>query len=689
VSGGVFRVAHLSSSAPVPSDFPEDASPASPYTTSLRPDVRNIAIVAHVDHGKTTLVDKLLRAADSDSADASTERLMDSGELEMERGITITSKVTRVDYARPGSPPTIVNIIDTPGHADFAGEVDRILSSVDGIALVVDASEGPMAQTKYVLGRSLKMGLTPLVVLNKCDRPDCFGRLEGGDVELEVLGLFEGLGATDAQMEYPTAYVSARAGWATLDVEEALALGKGAPGPEVPGMDVLLSALVDHLPAPAVRTYGDGAAAQPLALTATTVGHDRFLGRTVTGRIHAGSVSLGDGISLLRRGEAVAAEAGSVTGIFVNRGIDRTPLDPPSAAAGDIVTITGAPHAIAVGDTLTSTSNPLPEAMETPPPSPATLSMDFGANDGPLAGKEGTIVAASKIRDRLLSETDNNVTLSAVPSATDSERTTVYGRGELQLGILVEQMRREGHELTVAPPRVVVTTCPDTGKQTEPYEEATVDVDGEYAGAAIEILTGPSRRALLIEMSESADGKTRLAFEVPSRGLLGIGPEMATATRGTAVLHHAFLENREWAGSLADTGGRGRLVASEGGKATTYALNSAADRGALFVAPGDDVYGGMVVGENSRAGDLEINVVRAKELTNMRTKNKEERAMLAPPKQMTVEEYIGFMRDDEVIEVTPKSVRLRKTVLNKGERERAARTKRQQARAAAEKNKKK
>uniref|UniRef100_A0A7S1BW46 Tr-type G domain-containing protein n=1 Tax=Corethron hystrix TaxID=216773 RepID=A0A7S1BW46_9STRA len=686
---------------PLSSSLPsaEESSPALAFALSPRSDVRNVAIVAHVDHGKTTLVDRLLQAASSDQeievSAPSAERLMDTGELEVERGITITSKVTRVDFRRRGgSRTTTVNIIDTPGHADFAGEVDRILSSVDGIVLVVDTAEGPMAQTKYVLGRSLKMGLRPIVVLNKCDRTECLRRLENGDAELEVMALFENLGATEEeQTDYPTVYVSARGGWATEDLDAALGVATGEREPdENMEMELLLGTILDHLPPPSVRSYHDveDGCPQPFSMTATTVGYDPYLGRTVTGRIHSGSVSENDAISLLRRGtssdDPSLAASSNVSGIFVNRGVSRTPLDPPYAEAGDIVTLAGVPHAVAVGDTLTSTSNLIDEAIDTPPPAPPTLSMDFGANDGPLAGREGTIVASSKVRERLLAETDNNVTLQAVPSTTDAERTTVFGRGELQLGVLVEQMRREGFELLVAPPRVVRDICLHTGYETEPFEEATVDVDAEFAGSVIDLMTGPARRAAMTEMHDSADGKTRLVFEGPSRGLLGLGPEMAAITRGSAVLHHAYVEHRKCAPSTVNENRRGRLVSSDAGAATAYALDLVSARGTLFIRPGDAVYGGMVIGEGSRTGDLEVNPVRGKQLTNMRTQSKEERVVLSPPREFTVEEYMGYMRDDEVLEVTPKSVRLRKKLLDAGERARATRAKKQAQKAGQEKN---
>lgn len=348
------------------------------------------------------------------------------------------------------------------------------------------------------------------------------------------------------------------------------------------------------------------------------------------------------------------------------------PLDPPIAHAGDIVTITGVPDIMKVGDTLTTSKNMIPAAIKTIPLAPPTLSCLFGANNGPLSGKEGTMVSSSQVRARLMNETDNNVTLTVEKCETDAEKTTVFGRGELQIGILVEQMRREGYEMIITPPQILTTTCPSTGARLEPFEEVIVDVDAEYSGTVVNALTG-SRKGVMVEMFDDSRGKTRMKFEVPSRGLLGFGPEIATATRGTAVMHHCYIEDREHAGPILSGSDRGKLVSNGSGKATTYALEPLQSRGTLFVAPGESVYPGMVVGENNKAGDLEVNPVRLKKLDNMRTQNKEEKSYLSPPKRMSVEELIGYMSEDEVIEVTPLSVRLRKLELDSGVRERAAR----------------
>ena len=578
----------------------------------------------------------------------------------------------------------------------------------------MDAGEGPKSQTKYVLSRALSLGLMPIVFLNKADRMESLGRLESGQTELELMDLFQILGASDEQMEYRTLFGSGRGGWVTENVDVALDIankkGGGGSMEQAASMRGLLDAILEDIPAPSVHWYGGGnnddtsaggsdAEAkgvedfihEPFSMTANTVGYDSYLGRTCTGRIYSGCISSGDSITLLPRivgsdDETTPATTTTsnthgpttqVTGIFANRGISRVPLDPPLAHAGDIVTLTGVPDSMKVGDTLTSSANRVPRAVDTPPLAPPTLSCLFGANNGPLAGKEGTMISSSHVRARLISETDNNVTLTVEKCENDAEKTVVFGRGELQIGILVEQMRREGYEMIITPPQILTTICPNTGVKLEPFEEVIVDVDAEYSGTVVNSLTG-ARKGVLVEMSDDKQGKTRMKFEVPSRGLLGFGPEIATATRGTAVMHHCYIEDREYAGTMGSTSERGKLVSNESGKATLFALESLSARGTLFIAPGDMVYPGMVIGENSKAGELEVNPVRAKAVTNMRTTSKEEKMYLPPPKRMNVEELIGYMSEDEVIEVTPLSVRLRKLELDAGVRERAARTKKKQ-----------
>ena len=438
-----------------------------------------------------------------------------------------------------------------------------------------------------------------------------------------------------------------------------------------------------NIPPPTGPDVGDNG---PFSLAATMVGYDKYLGRTVTGKVYSGKLEASEKVIYLPRDGSIiedkkAALPTSITGVFAYEGVERAPLPGGVALPGDIVTLSGVPDTIAVGDTLTGEGNQAKEPIDTPPLNPPTLSMDFGANDGPLAGKEGTIVQSSRIRARLQNEVDNNVTLSIGISETDGEKTVVYARGELQLGILIEQMRREGYEMTISPPKIVFSKSP-SGDVMEPFEEVTVDVDSEYSGAVMSALTG-DRKATMMEMNET-DGKVRMKFEMPTRALLGFGPEALTMTRGSAVVNHTFVEMRDHAGPLGEGLEKGKLVCSEAGKATGYALNMIGERGSLFVEPGDEVYPGMVVGENSRAGDLDVNAVRAKGLTNVRTVLKEEKANIAVAEKKSVEEIIAYMGDDEVIEVTPLSVRLRKRVLDAGERSRIARVKKQQREAAKE-----
>jgi GTP-binding protein len=558
---------------------------------------------------------------------------------------------------------------------------------IDGVCLIVDAAEGAMAQTKYVLSRALKLNLKPIVVLNKCDKDDAWSRIESGEVETELFDTFDSLGANDEQMDYVTVYSSGKAGWATTDLDvarEYAETGSCKKIGEETSMKVLLESILAHIPVPKVTVYGSDEE-EPLSLAATTVGYDSFLGRLCTGRIYSGSIKKDDVVAVLPRdslgtGSATPGTSSVVSGLFVNRGVERTELDPAVASAGDIVTVSGVPDSMKVGDTLTFKNNPVKEAIETPPINPPTLMMEIGANTSPLSGKEGTIFASSKVRARLISETDNNVTLSVTKSETDPERNVVHARGELQLGILIEQMRREGFELTVSPPQIITSVCEETGAKLEPFEEVTIDVDTDFSGTVVNALTG-SRKGVLLNMSDSTDGKTRLEFEVPSRGLLGFNNEIATLTRGTSVYNHMFLDNREYAGIVGGVE-NGKLVSSDSGKAALFSLEKISKRGELFIEPGEVVYPGMVIGENSRPGDLEVNVSRSKETSNMRTVNKDEKLYIPPPKKMSVEELIGYMNDDELIEVTPRSVRLRKTELDSGVREREARKRKKQMMAS-------
>lgn len=617
-----------------------------PTFTRRRRNIWNLAVIAHVDHGKTSLVDQLLRAAaDTMSDGAKTdgisppqpERLLDTGDLEKERGITITSKVTRLEY-RQSESTAIINLVDTPGHADFCGEVDRILSMVDGVLLVVDISEGPKSQTKYVLQKALAQSLTPIVVFNKCDKEPA--ALDSGVAERDVEQLLVALRKGDTKdHDVVTVYASAKQGWATLDPLEALELAEQKDGDfGGHGMHTLLQAIVQTIPEPCVTTYssdlaeGDDAldgpafASDPFSLAAVSVGYDPYLGRTCIGRITSGSLSMNDSVTLLKREQESSPDnksffipSSTVSGMFVYHGISRTPFPSSSAYAGDILQIAGVPEAMAVGDTLTSTNNPVPHALETLPLAPPTLAMDFGANTGPLAGTEGSRIASAQIRQRLIQETDNNVTLVVKPCETDVEKTTVYARGELQLGILIETMRREGFELLIAPPRILTKPCPVHGsnRMLEPFEEVTVDVDVEYASTVVSRLTS-DRKGVLVSSQVMADGKARLVLEVPTRGLLGFHSEIATATKGNAVVNHLFLEDREYVGSLGVGLEKGKLVSNASGKATSFALDNLQQRGTLFIEPQELVYPGMVIGENAKVGDLEVNPVKAKEVSNMR-----------------------------------------------------------------------
>jgi len=690
-----------------------------------RSGVRNVAIIAHVDHGKTTLVDQLLRSAAANNnttsksseggADGDTDRLLDCGDLEKERGITITSKVTRIENYTPTNSSSsssddssaishTINLVDTPGHADFCGEVDRVLSLVDGVCLVVDAGEGPMAQTKYVLSRALQANLPIVVVLNKVDRKVSFDKVIEGDTEISLEELMEQLGASEEQIRFSldgaVFYASARDGWITQELDVLHDIVEG-DGNDKPSMALLLDKLLELIPEPHVRVHndnnvdtetetdsmpGEAYASDKFSLAAVTVGYDSYLGRTCTGRITSGHVTATDTVTVLKRSDGDDSEEETETvapttlkGLFVNKGISRVPLDSEVAYAGDIVTLAGVPDSIQVGDTVTvgEEERKVVKAIHTPPLVPPTLSMEFAANNGPLAGTEGTEVTPSKLRNRLVAETDNNVTLTVESSQRDSEKTNVYARGELQLGILIEQMRREGFEMVISPPSIV-TKEDENGVMMEPYEEVTIDVDAEYSGYIVSALTS-DRKGVLLEMNESGDlTKSRLVFEVPSRGLLGFPSEAAAATRGSAIVNHVFLEDRKHAGLLGEGLEKGKLISSERGKATTYALAGLAPRGILFVEPGDIVYPGMIIGENAKPGDLEVNPVRAKAATNMRTQNKDEKVYLAPPKKMTIEEMIGYMAPDEMIEVTPTTLRLRKAELNPTERKKAARIKKQQ-----------
>ncbi|KAJ1977777.1 hypothetical protein H4R34_003451 [Dimargaris verticillata] len=611
--------------------------------------VRNIAIIAHVDHGKTTLVDCLLRQAGTKQT---LDRVMDSNDLERERGITILSKVTTIVYNGYK-----INIVDTPGHADFGGEVERILSMVDGVALLVDASEGVMTQTKFVLNKALQQNLRPLVVFNKVDRPS--SRID--EVDSEILDLFMNLGANDQQMSYPMVFASAKQGWATGAREVCdQAIAQGQIPTENADMAALLDLIVDHVPPPTVQRD------LPFAMLVTQLDSNPYLGKCYVGRVHQGIVRVGDRLHALDPETGEPTEINKVTKILVKSGTDEFSVE--EAGAGEIVTMTGLQQA-GVNSTLCDPSiqKPLPFIPVDPP----TISMTFSVNDSPLGGQEGTQLTSNMIRDRLLFEAANNVALKIVESKS-KESFEVCGRGELQLGILIESMRREGFELTISPPKVIFTrgpsasgNNPNSGPLLEPIEEVTIDIDPEHSGTVIDKLS--KRKAELKQFTEVGN-KTRLIFECPTRGLLGYAAEFKNDTHGTGVLNHVFARYEPHRGDL-NRERKPALVSMAGGTITGYALNMLEPRGKLFVTPGAKTYMGMIVGEYNRDGaDLEVNPTKAKQLTNHRAAGKDDAVRLTPVKPLVLEDVIAYVNQDEAIEVTPKSIRLRKAVLDPNRR---------------------
>jgi GTP-binding protein len=601
-------------------------------------DIRNIAIIAHVDHGKTTLVDCLLRQSGTFRENQQVaERVMDSNDLERERGITILAKCTSVIWKG-----TRINIVDTPGHADFGGEVERILSMVDGAVVLVDAAEGPMPQTKFVVGKALAQGLRPIVLVNKVDRPDA----RANQVLNEVFDLFAALDATEEQLDFPSLFASGRQGWATPDLD-------GERKDLAPLFDLILT----HVPPPKAEPD------KPFRMLATTLESDNFLGRVLTGRIHAGEIKVNSQIKAMRR-DGTVVETARITKLLSFRGIERVPVE--SAQAGDIIAIAGLKEAT-VADTLC-----VPEVDEpilAPPISPPTLAMTFSVNDSPLAGREGDKVTSRMIRARLLREVEGNVAIR-VRETEEKDAFEVAGRGELQLGVLIETMRREGFELSVGRPRVLYRTNPETGQQEEPIEEVTIDVDEEFSGVVVEKLA--QRRAELRDMRPTGGGKTRLVFLAPSRGLIGYHGEFLTDTRGTGVLNRIFHGYAPHRGPIQ---GRrnGVLISNAEGAIVAYALWNLEERGAMFVEPGMETYPGMIIGEHNRGNDLEVNPLKAKQLTNIRTHSHDEMIRLTPPRKMTLEQAIAYIEDDELVEVTPKSIRLRKRLLDANDRKRAQR----------------
>jgi GTP-binding protein len=601
--------------------------------------LRNVAIIAHVDHGKTTLVDRLLQQSGTFRANQQVaERALDSNDLERERGITILAKCTSVVWH--GSR---INIVDTPGHADFGGEVERILSMVDGVLLLVDAAEGPMPQTKFVLGKALRLGLRPIVVINKVDRPD----QRAHAVHDEVFDLFAALGASDPQLDFPTLFASAREGWAATD----------PAGAREAGMAPLFELIRRHVPPP--KVVADG----PFVMLATTLERDPHLGRLLTGRIESGSIRPNATIQALAR-DGTPVEQTRVTKILAFRGLERIGLD--EADAGDIVALAGFDRAT-VADTLCDLE--VETALPAQPIDPPTLAMTFGVNDSPLAGQEGSRVSSRLIAERLRRETEGNVAIRVMP-AEGRDAFEVAGRGELQLGILIETMRREGYELSVGRPRVLLETDPDTGRTLEPIEEVVIDVDDEFAGAVVEKLA--RRKAELVEMRPAGAGRQRLLFHAPSRALIGYHGEFLTDTRGTGVMNRLFHGYAPHRGSIEDRRA-GALVSLEQGVAVAYALWNLEERGVMFIGPGEKVYPGMIIGEHSRPTDLDVNPLKSKQLTNIRAAGKDDNVLLTPPTRLSLEQALAYIAEDELVEVTPQSIRLRKRQLHANERRKEAR----------------
>lgn len=606
-------------------------------------EIRNIAIIAHVDHGKTTLIDSLLKQSGTFRENqAVEERVMDSNDLEKERGITILAKCTSVNWR-----DIRVNIIDTPGHADFGGEVERVLSMADGVILLTDAAEGPMPQTKFVLGKALAQGLRPMVVINKVDRPD--GRPD--EVVDEVFDLFTALDANDEQLDFPILYASGRDGWCVRELDD-----------ERNDLTPMLELIVEHVSAPKVDKDA------PFAMLATLLESDPFLGRILTGRIVSGTAKVNMQIKALNlKGEQV--ESGRLTKLQTFSGVERVPVD--EAMAGDIISIAGTAIA-SVSDTICDPA--LSEPVQSTPIDPPTMAVTISVNDSPFAGQEGSKVTSRMIRDRLMAEAETNVAITVTESES-KDSYEVGGRGELQLGVLIETMRREGFELSVSRPRVLFKKA-DDGTTLEPIEEVMVDVDEEYSGTVVEKLS--LRKAVMSDMRPSGGGKVRITFLAPSRGLIGYQSEFLTDTRGTGVMNRVYHSHDDFRGEI-ESRRHGALISTDQGEAVAYAIFNLQDRGVMFVNPQDKVYMGMIVGEHSRDNDLEINVLKGKQLTNIRASGSDEAIRLTPPRKLTLEDMISYIQDDELVEVTPESLRLRKRLLDPHERKKAMRAAKKEA----------
>ena len=600
--------------------------------------MRNIAIIAHVDHGKTTLVDELLKQSGTFRENEKTaERMMDSNDLEKERGITILAKTTSVEWNGYR-----INIVDTPGHADFGGEVERILDMVDGAIVLVDAAEGPMPQTKFVVSKALKVGLKPIVAVNKIDRPDA----RADEVVNEVFDLFANLDATDEQLDFPILYGSGRDGWMAAET------AKPADASLAPLFDLIL----DHVPEPTVE-------AGPFRMIGTILEANPFLGRIITGRIASGSVKPNQAVKVLSR-DGRQLESGRISKILAFRGLERQPVE--EGRAGDIVAIAGLSKGT-VADTFCDPA--VTEALPAQPIDPPTVTMSFIVNDSPLAGTEGDKVTSRVIRDRLLKEAEGNVALK-IEEAEDKDSFYVSGRGELQLAVLIETMRREGFEIAVSRPRVVMRTDDQTGETLEPVEEVVIDVDEEFAGTVVQKMS--ERKAEMVELRPSGGNRQRLVFYCPTRGLIGYQSELLTDTRGTGIINRLFHGYAPHKG-LIQGRRNGVLISTDQGEAVAYALWNLEDRGPMMIEPGARVYQGMIVGEHTRGNDLEVNVLKGKKLTNIRTTSKDEAVRLTPPIRMVLEKALSYIEEDELVEVTPESIRLRKRHLDPNERKKAVR----------------
>jgi len=604
---------------------------------SLPSSIRNIAIIAHVDHGKTTLIDNMLKQSGlfRDNQEVA-ERAMDSNDLEKERGITILAKCTSVMWA-----DTKINIIDTPGHADFGGEVERILTMVDGVVLLVDAAEGPMPQTKFVLGKALKLGLKPIVVINKIDRNDA----RADEVLDEIFELFMSLDASDEQLDFPIIYASGRSGWAVNNLND-----------ERKDLNALFGVVLSHVETP--KSDIDS----PFSMIATTREYDSYLGRILTGRVETGTAKINMPIRVMdRHGKIV--ETARITKMLTFKGLERTPVN--DAKAGDIIALAGLEHAN-VSDTIASPEIEIP--LKAQPIDPPTLSMTFSINNSPLAGREGDKLTSRVLRARLAREAEGNVAIK-ITDGEQADAFNVAGRGELQLGVLIETMRREGFELSISRPSVLFKTDPDNGERLEPMEEVQIDVDSEYVGTVVESMN--MRKAQMKDMRETGAGKTRLMFIAPSRGLIGYHGPFLTETRGTGIMSRIFHSYGPYCGKVE---GRrnGVLISMEDGNSVAYALWNLEDRGDMFIGSGVPLYKGMIIGEHNRENDLEINPIKAKQLTNVRASGKDEAIKLSPPRLMSLEQAIAYIQNDELVEVTPKSIRLRKKYLDSNERKKMA-----------------